>query len=485
MAGTPEILLSEPPVASRAFTMADQRLFAGLSGDRNPMHLDTVAARRTQAGAPVVHGVHALLWSLEALIGAGFSLGALASAKVRFERFLYLDRAVTLRVVRREATTLKFEVTDDGLLLMSVNLEFGERDRPAASVTANEVSPTERSAPAAPPFEAMGGLSGHLTSPAEDQAFQAMFPALSADLDARRVSTLAQLSTLVGMVCPGLHSIFSSFSIRLTLGTGAPGLTFQTIKADDRFRMVTMAFSGWGAEGQVLAFARREPVAPPGMTSLATRVEPLEFAHVSALIIGGSRGLGAATAKLIAAGGGRVTISYARGQREAERLKHEIVEARGPQACRVVELDVRNPEAALDIFEEPFNQLYYFATPQIFRQKSAVFSSDVYADFSALYVDAFYNLVQQLRARSQGVLAIFYPSSVAVTERPKGMTEYAMAKAAGELLCADMQRSDGQLRMIVSRIPRTATDQTATVLPVESADPVDVLLPLVQQMSGR
>ena len=43
-----------------AFRVVDQALqerFAEFSGDRNPMHMDLVAARRTQAGAPVVHGV--------------------------------------------------------------------------------------------------------------------------------------------------------------------------------------------------------------------------------------------------------------------------------------------------------------------------------------------------------------------------------------------------------------------------------------------
>ena len=478
--------MADQPIASRVFTMADQGLFAALSGDRNPMHMNALEARRTQAGAPVVHGVHAVLWSLEALSGAGIPLKRLVSVKVRFERFIFLDREVTLRIVRQDEASLKFEVVDDGLQLLSVTLRFGERSEADAPTMARNVSPTEGAAPAVPPFEAMGELSGRLISPSGDDAFQALFPALSAALDARRISGMAQLSTLVGMVCPGLHSIFSGFSVRLVAGDGAPGLTFRTLKADERFRMVTMAFNAWGTQGDILAFARREPVAPPGMDSLVKRVGPSEFAHVSALIVGGSRGLGAAAAKLIAAGGGRVTISYARGQSEAEKLQREIAEARGTEACRVIQLDVNAASAkALAALAQPFNQLYYFATPQIFRQKSEVFSASVYDEFSRLYVDAFHDLVQVLRSMTDAPLAVFYPSSVAVTERPRGLTEYAMAKAAGEILCSDLERSDAGLRVIVARIPRTTTDQTSTIMPVESADPVDVLLPLVRGMSAR
>ncbi len=478
--------MTEQPIASRAFTMADQVLFAALSGDRNPMHMDALAARRTQAGAPVVHGVHAVLWSLEALAGAGIPLETLASAKVQFDRFVYLDRNVSLRIVRRDEASLKFEVVADGLLLLSAILKFGDRGQAEAPSEAMDVSPGEDSVPGSEPFEAMGGLSGRLVSPARDEAFQALFPDLSNALDARRISAMAQLSTLVGMVCPGLHSVFSGFTVQFVAGDRSSGLTFRTIRADERFRMVTMAFSGWGVDGKISAFARREPVAPPSMDSLVARVGFNEFANVSALVVGGSRGLGAAAAKLIAAGGGRVTISYAHGQLEADRLQQEIAEARGPQACRVIHLDVNHPPSrALGGATEPFNQLYYFATPQIFRQKSEVFSSYVYEEFSKVYIQAFHNLVQQLRAQSESFLAVFYPSSVAVEERPRGMAEYAMAKAAGEILCSELQRGDGRLKTVVARIPRTTTDQTSTIMPVESADPVDVLLPWIREMCER
>ena len=53
-------------LASRRFKLADQERFANVSGDHNPMHLDAILARRTRAAAPVVHGVHLLLWTLDA-----------------------------------------------------------------------------------------------------------------------------------------------------------------------------------------------------------------------------------------------------------------------------------------------------------------------------------------------------------------------------------------------------------------------------------
>ena len=42
-----------------------QQVFAHLSGDFNPMHVDAVAARRLISGRPVVHGIHLVLWGLD------------------------------------------------------------------------------------------------------------------------------------------------------------------------------------------------------------------------------------------------------------------------------------------------------------------------------------------------------------------------------------------------------------------------------------
>ena len=57
--------MTEPRSPKRTFTADDQTRFAQVSGDYNPMHMDALQARRTQAGAPVVHGIHLLLWALK------------------------------------------------------------------------------------------------------------------------------------------------------------------------------------------------------------------------------------------------------------------------------------------------------------------------------------------------------------------------------------------------------------------------------------
>jgi hypothetical protein len=71
---------------------------------------------------------------------------------------------------------------------------------------------------------------------------------------------------------------------------------------------------------------------------------------------------------------------------------------------------------------------------------------------------------------------IFYPSSVAVDELPSDMREYAAAKMAGEVLCDFLQKTTPGITIHKPRLPRLATDQTASLLPVSNQDPRSILL---------
>ena len=71
--------MSHPKViASQVVTWELQERFAALSGDRNPMHVDEIAARRTQAGQVNAYGFYMLLWALDRLVASGTLVSPLA-----------------------------------------------------------------------------------------------------------------------------------------------------------------------------------------------------------------------------------------------------------------------------------------------------------------------------------------------------------------------------------------------------------------------
>jgi NAD(P)-dependent dehydrogenase (short-subunit alcohol dehydrogenase family) len=460
------------------FGAVDQERFAAISGDRNPLHLDPVVARRTQAGERVVHGMHAVLWALEALARAGFLAARPAALRVRFRKFMPLDRDVGLRVMRRNGPVLHAAVVAEGVTTVGIQVDYGVPFSTGAPLFAQEIPVPD--SPLAWSLEELPGRSG-LIPVRPTPALGAAFPRLAILIGPSRLAALTRLSALVGMVCPGLYSIFNEMDIRITEDTGSQVLTFHVDEVDERFRLARMHVLGSGIEGAVTATVRHPPIDQPTLGDLRSRVQPLEFGEAAALVIGGSRGLGAVTARLIAAGGGRVILTYAQGAQDAREVASEF----DPAACQVLHYDAREPAAQqISGLKWRVNQLYYFATPPIFRQKRPHYAGDLFDEFCKIYLDGFADVCTTLAAQTGAELTAFYPSSVAVTDRPTGITEYAMAKAAGEVLCKDLARTVRGLRIVINRLPRILTDQTATGA-ATGADPVAVMLPILRNMRTR
>jgi NAD(P)-dependent dehydrogenase (short-subunit alcohol dehydrogenase family) len=174
-----------------------------------------------------------------------------------------------------------------------------------------------------------------------------------------------------------------------------------------------------------------------------------------------------------------VVISYRVGDAEAKAVAQEIRSAGG--ICETLAYDANIPaEPQLSAFADAPTHAYYFATPTIFRAQSALFARARLDAFLKVYVEGFLDLAETLRARRRDV-SIFYPSSVFVTERPRGMLEYSMAKAAGETLCAEMNQAWPPLHVTVDRLPRLRTDQTASVIGASLPSPDERLLAAVRE----
>lgn len=464
-------------LAERTFTEADQARFAALSGDRNPMHLDAVRARRTQAGTPVVHGLHLVLWGLEALARAEPAPPPMRRLKAQFKHFAAVDQRVAVTAQRTEAgAILRFIVGE--MTIAQLVVDFGA---PVQAAEAPSGKPVPAPAEARDlSFEAMAGMSGKLAFASRPDALAAMFPAASAWLGPRRLAALGATTLLVGMVCPGLHSIYAGFTVDACDESMLEDrLGFRVTATDPRVRSVHMAVAGGGLMGAVQSYARTPPTSQASAQDLAGMVEPGEFGGAAALVIGGSRGLGEVAAKLLAAGGAKVAISYRVGHAEAEAVAEEIRSA--GRLCETLAYDASLPAGPqLGGLAVAPTHAYYFATPKIFGAQSALFARARLEAFVNVYVDGFLDLAEALRARRRDV-SLFYPSSVAVTERPRGMLEYSMAKAAGEILCAEMNQALRPLHVTVDRLPRLRTDQTASIFEVGMPSSADRLLPAVRE----
>lgn len=472
---------------SKIFTVADQVRFAELTGDFNPMHMDPIAARRTPAGAPVVHGIHTLLWLLDNIVAHDPGIENVASLKVRFRKMgVYLGDRVEARITQRNSAALRAHACVDGIEVVSFAARFGSV-APAPQVPTDPLAelPIRQSVPCDLTLQDIEGRSGRVDFATDTAQMEQAFPNAARLLGAQRVAALGCSTYLVGMVVPGLHSVYVGLDLSFTADAiPAHGLQFAVTAVDPRFRRVQLHITGGGVSGILETFSRVPPVSQPSMSDVAKLVAPGEFDESIALVVGGSRGLGELTAKLIAAGGGRVIITYASGKSDADKLAAEINDWGGK--CDVVAYDARQAaDRQLEALMLPPTHIYYFATPTIVRRKAGLCSRERLEEFNDFYVHGFLRLVEAgVRRRPQGI-AVFYPSTVYVQDRPEEMTEYAMSKAAGEVLCADIARYVRNVRVVTERLPRLPTDQTTSVIPVEGVGALSVMLPIVRKMSHR
>ena len=104
-----------------------------------------------------------------------------------------------------------------------------------------------------------------------------------------------------------------------------------------------------------------------------------------------------------------------------------------------------------------------------------------FEEFADFYIQKLYELCVYLEAKATpNKIRVYFPSSVAVQDRPKGLTEYAMAKAAAEILIEDINRSFKKVMVVSDRLPRLSTDQTASIQSAGTLSNLEALLPVIR-----
>lgn len=475
-------------IGSCSYDMDDQRWFASFSGDHNPLHVDPILARREMYGEVVVHGIHGVLNALHDFLeneAAGVSLVRMEHLRVRFMRPIVLGTPITTTVMRREGATFRLVLEDSAQMLASIDGTLV----PARRQVVLPAAPPER--PRASPREFVGGQlrgeAGRLPLWWDAVSASTRWPGLLR-LSQEAPAALCALTRIVGMECPGLRSIFSGFEVtwpRDCAKEPDTAIDYRVEDVDPRFSLVRIAVCGSGCSGTVDAFNRPAPQQQPTLAQVRQAVLPDEFSDVVALIVGGSRGIGEVTAKIVAAGGGTVLLTYRQGEREAQDIVDEL--RRAGTSARMARYDVGTAsDTALrsQVCElpRPLNQLYYFPSPKIFVKQRSTFDSALFRNFAACYVDGFAECCRIAKQLSKGTLCVFYPSSEALDAPVRALAEYSAAKGAGETLCHHLNQFDDRLRVLMPRLPRIATDQTLTLAEVPSQMALDVMLPLVRKL---
>lgn len=439
-------------LARRTFTLDDQRAFAALSGDWNPMHVDPVAVRRTLFDAPVVHGVHLVVWALDVVLEQPVVVRRLRAA---WKKPALIGRELVLE--RRSATAL-VATTAAGERVLDLTLEV-EPGAPPAHAVPSHAWPT-----AEPPRERTreeaAVARGALPLAIDVERARGLAPVALHCLGPAVLAEMLALTRLVGMDTPGAHSLFAGLDVAAAPGPAV--LEFEVARANLKYAVLDLAVRGPTLAGTLATLYRPPPQRGPSHADVVAAVAPGEFAGRRALVVGGSRGLGEALARALAVGGAEVWLTYHRGAAEAQRIVDELRAAGA--AIDAVPLDVLAPPLALP--GAP-THVYYLATPRIPAVRRFA-----YAELEHMLRYYVGGLAAVIDALPVAPVHVWSPSTVFLDDGG-GSAAYAIAKAAMEELG---RRLPAHVSVAMPRLGRVATDQTAGLIQLAAAPALDVAL---------
>lgn len=465
----------------KKINQSSQLLFSNFSGDFNPVHVDPIYARRSMYGEQVVHGINTLLLALNYFSQKTKNNFQINKIDVKFIKPVFLDSKFDFKIISKEKNNVQINVLSDDSVTTKIKFEYHNPAPPFFIKNYYKVRP-KKLKPKIFSIE-KNNINHSINISYDYKDLVEIYPNLFEKLNSYQIGVILTLTRLVGMECPGLDSLFSSFNITFKNNLLInKKIKYRIRNYDQRFSLYDIKIFSDDFDGNIIAFNRPRPVSQPSYSKLIHLVKKNEFINQRALIIGGSRGLGEITAKLLSIGGAKVTITYNKGIEDSDSIVNEINSCGG--TAKSVKFNILKKNFSyfdsLKVDHLP-THIYYYPTPFIFSGSKGVFSEHLFNNFSKFYVEGFYNVVEYFIKKNTN--NYFYPSTVALDELPADMLEYTLAKSSGEKLCEFFQHRFSNINIYSTKLPRLATDQTVSLFPVKNENPRKVILKHLRQFN--
>ena len=233
-------------ISDYSFSQSDQIEFAKLSGDWNPIHVDPVFARRTIYGQ-VVHGINIVLFALEAFLSDKTN-PIPSEIHVSFLSPLNLHQTFEVEIIYKEEDVI-LEVKSSGKVITFIRIcieadqkKFRVSSKKTVFQDNNFALPKERK------FDDLKKVDCNIDLSIQAESFKNFFSSCIERMGEDQVAAILGLSKFVGMEYPGLHSLFSGFSLKFSK-VKSQTLNFQTERFSIPNAPVRFSFDGSGITG--------------------------------------------------------------------------------------------------------------------------------------------------------------------------------------------------------------------------------------------
>jgi NAD(P)-dependent dehydrogenase (short-subunit alcohol dehydrogenase family)/acyl dehydratase len=449
------------------FTHDHLRRFAEASGDRNPLHVDEAYARATPFGRCISQGA---LVSIAALgLAEAGTLEHVRALRVDFKQPVFPDEEYTISFSPSDPAQI--EVGGVGRIAVTISITAD----PSAASLGEVVEPVRAPLRTSPQQYKLEELAG--ADPSFDGAYACDLDGLGAladELAAPHVPRsilrwLSAASYTVGMVVPGKDALFVGARIVRAAAPRSGRLSGSVTAVDDRTGLVSVDVGldqGEASAQMTLHTFLRPPVPPPDRASIGQYLRPsAELSGKNILVIGASRGLGAALSGAFAMQGATVWVGFARSRAHAEYLRSEF----GAERIRLLQFDAEDSEQTREAFAAlragvgTLDGVVFCAAPPLYEAAlHPVASNSTLRFIRASLAMTLVPLAESLQLLApEGWLVIM--SSSGLEDPPEVWPHYTIAKAALEGAAAYCERFAGA-GVLVARAPKMWTDSTNTPL---------------------
>lgn len=466
---------------SKTFDLDDQNWFAEISGDFNPIHINKIESRKLHSGGILVHGIHTVTWALDCFFRQE-PQNKLSALKTKFFKPIYLNQelSIVFENVDNEKDIIK--IYDKELLvtiiLESSDLSFGDKivDSKYHFDLPKEFKYNDN--------------NNEISISLSKKMILNKYPYICNAVGLEIVSNIIGLSRLVGMECPGLNSLFVGLDINFQhKNIVKNNKIFWSI--DNYYgnqAPINISVKSSIMEGMIQAFIRPSPIIQLPFKEISKFTKnTIDLNNTFSIIIGGSRGLGEVTSKIIASYGGNVIITYNKGKNEAIKICNEINTNLSIDIAVPLHLDIENPKNLFDYINKnkiKIDSIYYFATPKIKGVKSIELDKnllDLYNSFYSIYFSRLLRLLNKSFFNKE--INIFYPSTIFIDQQKEDLKEYILAKKNAEAYIDSVKHKLKNLNIVVDRLDILNTDQNNSVFTVKTEDPLKAMNDVVIKMN--
>ncbi len=449
-------------IINNKFKVSSEELsaFTEASGDWNPIHYDKEISRRYFTEKPIIHGILSLLKILNEYLF--YSKVHLISIKCNFKYPVYPDIEYKLFCEKLSNSSDNVYLFHEDNLLFNCNLKFNNDFKKHFSKS-NFKKPS-KTKPLNQEFKNLKKSNGELILQIDENFFKKNFQSLIDNISKDSLASLVTTSRLVGMICPGLNSIYSSLDIVFNEHYSKKYLYWEVTSASRKFLPVNISLNSSGLSGSLSAFYREEPVKQISIKELSKKIDKKNLSPQNILVIGGSRGIGEITAKLLSFRNANLKITYNKGLNDADRITNEINEF-GFKATNSY-LNILDSELLEKFFNtnEHFDQIYFYASPRIRNSRNKIFDYDLYENYNKYYIKPLIKLSKILSKIKNKKSKVFFPSTIFIDEaKNNSFKEYQASKLLGELIGEDINSKFENIFIFSSRLPRLLTDQTSKI----------------------